>query len=38
MLKKTDETYFDGEREVEKPSVAIIGAGIWRLVCGNASL
>ena len=31
MLKKTDETYFDGEREVEKPSVAIIGAGFGGL-------
>ena len=31
MLKKTDETYFDGEIEVEKPSVAIIGAGFGGL-------
>ena len=31
MLKKTDETYFDGEKEVEKPSVAIIGAGFGGL-------
>ena len=31
MLKKTDETYFEGEREVEKPSVAIIGAGFGGL-------
>ena len=31
MLKKTDETYFDGERKVEKPSVAIIGAGFGGL-------
>ena len=31
MLKKTDETYFDGKSEVEKPSVAIIGAGFGGL-------
>ena len=31
MLKKTDETYFDSERELEKPSVAIIGAGFGGL-------
>ena len=31
MLKKTDGTYFEGEREVEKPSVAIIGAGFGGL-------
>ncbi len=31
MLKKTDETYFDGETEVEKRSVAIIGAGFGGL-------
>ena len=31
MLKKTDEMYFDGEKEVEKPSVAIIGAGFGGL-------
>ncbi len=31
MLKKTDGNYFEGEREVEKPSVAIIGAGFGGL-------
>ena len=31
MLKKTDETYFDGDKEVGKPSVAIIGAGFGGL-------
>ena len=31
MLKKTDGTYFEVEREVEKPSVAIIGAGFGGL-------
>ena len=31
MLKKTDGTYFKGESEVEKPSVAIIGAGFGGL-------
>ena len=31
MLKKTDGTYFEGDREVEKPSVAIIGAGFGGL-------
>ena len=31
MLKKTDGTYFEGEKESEKPSVAIIGAGFGGL-------
>ena len=31
MLKKTDGTYFEGKREVEKPSVAIVGAGFGGL-------
>ena len=31
MLKKTDETYFEAEKESEKPTVVIIGAGFGGL-------
>ena len=31
MLKKTDETYFEAEKESKKPTVVIIGAGFGGL-------